>query len=530
MVGAELLHKTEMVSSAWAAYAAQPSLERFVELAVSVNSLAEYLIARRTVSLSGAAHELEQVVLPHLSEAAHPLPEAVRAAIGERVEALAAMSRRAVQAFDTAPERRAGTQKDEVGHDAALSGRSLWLLSPAPERWATLLETLAQLGLATASVATVEALGDRGAAGLVLVDMEALGPQRFEAEMARLAARPSLLGRVALGLPAEFDALRRALELGCERCLLAGTALPTLVQQILELTDREQPPPGRVLVVEDSKTAGHLIRRTLEEIDVQCELVDDPRAALAALARFNPDLVLMDMYMPGCTGVELTRMIRQHPAYLSVPVVYLSGETDVALQVDALRLGGDHFLTKPFNPVVLNAVVQSKIERYRALRRSMERDSLTGLLNHTTGKQALDAAIAECQGDGLAVAMLDIDHFKAINDRHGHPVGDQVIQSLAWLLRQRLRGQDIVCRYGGEEFLVALLGVDAARAYAIVDRIREDFARLPQLVRNGVFRATLSGGIAALPPWLTSGALIQAADEALYRAKANGRNQICLAA
>src|SRR5665647_2051783 len=117
--------------------------------------------------------------------------------------------------------------------------------------------------------------------------------------------------------------------------------------------------------------------------------------------------------MPDCTGVEATRIIRQHAEFLSTPVVYLSGDGDMALQVDALRLGGDHFLTKPFNPVFLNAVVKSKIERYRTLRRSMLHDGLTGLLNHRTVKERLATAVnaANIKNGLLAVAMIDIDYF-----------------------------------------------------------------------------------------------------------------------
>jgi diguanylate cyclase (GGDEF)-like protein len=234
------------------------------------------------------------------------------------------------------------------------------------------------------------------------------------------------------------------------------------------------------------------------------------------------------MYMPGCTGVEAARVIRQHAEFLSVPIVYLSGETDVALQVEALRLGGDHFLTKPFNPVILNAVVQSKIERYRLLRRSMFHDSLTGLLNHTSTKQRLDTVVSHAMGDRseIAVAMIDIDHFKRVNDSYGHPVGDQVIRSLAWLLRRRLRKTDIVGRYGGEEFLVGLPNTNAEQAHTVLDRIRRDFGQINHPFNETWFNTSFSSGVAAFPGILTGEGLIKAADEALYDAKRGGRNRV----
>jgi diguanylate cyclase (GGDEF)-like protein len=294
------------------------------------------------------------------------------------------------------------------------------------------------------------------------------------------------------------------------------------------LCDNDEEPAYRVLVVEDSKTASAVIQRTLSECGIESLAIARPQEVLTSLVKFQPDLVLMDMYMPGCTGVEVTRVIRQHAEFLSVPVVYLSADTNVALQVDALRLGGDHFLTKPFNPVILNAVVKSKIDRYRSLRRSMFLDSLTGLYNHISSKQRLDVAISSAVADGtpLCVAMLDIDHFKKVNDSYGHPVGDQVIRSIGWLLKQRLRKTDTVGRYGGEEFLVLLPGMHAEQARQLLDAIRVDFGQIRHSVHGHSFACTFSGGVCEWSAGLGAEALIKHADEVLYRSKHAGRNQV----
>jgi diguanylate cyclase (GGDEF)-like protein len=226
--------------------------------------------------------------------------------------------------------------------------------------------------------------------------------------------------------------------------------------------------------------------------------------------------------------VEVTRVLRQHPEFLSTPVVYLSGDTDVALQVDALRLGGDHFLTKPFNPVVLNAVIKSKIERYRALRKHMFCDSLTGLLNHTTCKQRLDALVAAAQrdGKGFCVAMVDIDHFKRVNDTWGHPAGDQVIRSMAWLLKQRLRSTDVVGRYGGEEFVVMLPGSALPEAHQLLDAIRQDFACIVHEADGQRFQCSFSAGVALWGPGESADTVLGRADAMLYQAKMGGRNRV----
>jgi diguanylate cyclase (GGDEF)-like protein len=126
----------------------------------------------------------------------------------------------------------------------------------------------------------------------------------------------------------------------------------------------------------------------------------------------------------------------------------------------------------------------------------------------------------------LTVAMLDIDHFKAINDTYGHLVGDQVIRGLAWLLKGRLRAVDLIGRYGGEEFIVALPDVAPEKAHAVIDRIRRDFAALPHAHAGGALYASFSAGIASSPLFDAAAGLTEAADTALLNAKRKGRNRI----
>ncbi|MEO1766738.1 GGDEF domain-containing protein [Thiobacter aerophilum] len=522
-----LLSRLRLVQEAWRRYRDVPSLERFVELAVGVNSFAEFLRHSQATALCHAAHELEQAVLALFDPGvAHPLPETAMTELARHLAALTAQVEAQVKAAAGRPERRQGLTSGDVPAAAPQD----WLIGHASERWCALMEQLAHFGSPLRFLRWDDDLPETGAS-LLLVDLRSLPLPEWRARLAQLRASQPGSRILCLEVRSDFEELHAALAGGADHCLLEGTPLYVLVERILELRQREEPEAGRVLIVEDSRTAGELIRRTLAENAIACEIVQDPRETLPALRRFNPDLVLMDMYMPGCTGVELSRMIRQHPQFLSVPIVYLSAETNVALQVDAMRLGGDHFLTKPFNPVFLNALVRTQIERYRAMRRTMHHDSLTGLLNHTSGKSTLEVLLANLPAEktGLSVVMLDIDHFKQVNDRYGHPVGDQVIRSLSWLLRQRLRRSDLLCRYGGEEFLIALPHTTPQQAFTIMDRIREDFARVRHPYRDSFFQTTASGGIAGFPTYETADALIQAADEALYEAKRSGRNRLVLA-
>lgn len=525
---ASLLEKNRFLNEVWARYRAAPAMEPFVELAVSINSFTEFLRSQNEAGLAHASHELEQAVLALFkADTPHPLPPELVADLDARIAALGEMVRSRVEAASGLPDRRQEPGPAPVF--VAAAGR-VWLLSRTPARWEGLAEQLGHFGMPTA-FAGWEGPLPQEPAPLLLADLRGEPLSGWQHRVRALRARYPGGQIVCLDVRSDFDELHALLSGGANACLLEGTPLHRLVERIMEFNQRQEAEAGRVLIVEDSRTAGHQIRRTLAENGIECRIVSDPRLALAALREFNPDLVLMDMHMPGCTGVELTRIIRQHPEFLSVPIVYLSGETNVALQVDAMRLGGDHFLTKPFNPVFLNAVVRTQIDRYRALRKTMYHDSLTGLLNHTSGKNTLDMLLSNLGAKAVpvSVVMMDIDHFKQVNDTYGHPVGDQVIRALAWLLRQRLRRGDMICRYGGEEFLIALPHTTPAQAHGIIDRIREDFARIRHPWQGDFFQTTASAGIAGFPRHATSEAVIQAADAALYQAKRKGRNCVCLA-
>lgn len=521
----ELLHKNRALADAWARYLDGPGFENFIEFAVSINSFTEFLIDKGIVALHHASHQLEQLVLSLFNkEVAHPLPASAQADLDERVQALARMTR-AHAAVDL--DERVRDPRLAAGNPKR-SGR-VWLVGRDSKKWAPLIAQLGYFGIVAEFSEWNQPLPeDPEAAPLILFDTNGLDSDEWYPAIQSLRGHFAMGRLIGLGVRPEFEPLMMALRGGCDTCMLDDVPVHAVVERIMDMNEHHDEEAHRVLIVEDSRTASHMIRRTLEENRVVCEIVNDPRQTLEALRRFNPDLILMDMYMPNCTGVEVTRVVRQHNEFLSIPIVYLSGETNVALQVDAMRLGGDHFLTKPFNPVFLNAIVKCKIERYRSLRRSMYHDSLTGLLNHSSGKNTLDMVLSGVAHEGgfLSVAMIDIDHFKQVNDTYGHPVGDRVICNLAWLLRQRLRRHDILCRYGGEEFLVALPQTSAEQAYGILERIRHDFSQIRHPHLDTYFFATLSGGIASYPMLLNRDTLIEAADGALYQAKRGGRNRI----
>ncbi|OUS12367.1 hypothetical protein A9Q89_05575 [Gammaproteobacteria bacterium 53_120_T64] len=285
--------------------------------------------------------------------------------------------------------------------------------------------------------------------------------------------------------------------------------------------------PYRVIVVDDEEVLAEAYASILREMGIDVEVLQDVSKLMGLVVDFQPDLILMDVNMPQCSGLEAAAVIRQNTEWLSIPIVFLSTESDIARQMEALRLGGDDFLAKPVAPSHLVAAVVSRIRRFRKLRLRMEVDSLTGLLNHGTLKSALQAEYyrAARQQSDLVFAMIDLDNFKGVNDKHGHPVGDEVIKSISRLLVQRLRRSDIVGRYGGEEFAVILPDTSLAQAIVVLNELRELFAQVRHHSAEGDFSCTFSAGVSCLPAE-DGNILVQRADAALYQAKAEGRNRI----
>lgn len=362
--------------------------------------------------------------------------------------------------------------------------------------------------------------------------------QFFREKTARLKQLASLrvtlsgaLVTVLVGGEDDFETRLRSVRFGAQAFLSAPVDAARLVDRIEMMVGEEAVLPYHVLVVDDDPEQVSATALILQEAGMITSVVTDPKSIFQVLVDYKPELILMDMYMPECNGAELAAIIRQNSNFVGIPILFLSVETDVKKQLDAIQSGADGFLTKPIDPNHLVASVRTRAARTRAMRFYMERDSLTGLLNHTNLKQRLEHEIHRSRriGTELAFAMIDIDRFKSVNDSHGHLTGDRVLKSLANLLEERLRRTDVVGRYGGEEFGVILFNTSVEQAREIMDGIRESFSRLKQHSGKAEFFVTFSGGIAGYPGVENGSALSEAADGALYNAKQAGRNRIMLA-
>jgi diguanylate cyclase (GGDEF)-like protein len=331
----------------------------------------------------------------------------------------------------------------------------------------------------------------------------------------------------------KFEARLAAARAGVDGFLARPFDIDDLKARIETLAQRLDPPPCRVLVVASDAARLDGIEGALAQAGMEALRLHKPLELIATLSRHHPDAIVIDVDTPACNGVDLARMIRQDPAFLDLPVLVLADDRDPAARRRAVAAGVDDFLAPPETRADLALAVMMRVERSRALRSLIMRDGMTGLYNHVSIKEQLlrEMARSKREGSPLALAMVDLDFFKKINDTYGHQVGDQVIRAIAHILQQRLRHGDLIGRYGGEEFAVIMPGTSAAAAGRVLDDIRALFATVRHKADETVFHATFSAGVADLDVAgdADPADLFRRADEALYEAKHAGRNRVALA-
>jgi diguanylate cyclase (GGDEF)-like protein len=293
------------------------------------------------------------------------------------------------------------------------------------------------------------------------------------------------------------------------------------------------------LVVDDSTASVRELSAALEAAGARVLSAGTVGEAFSLLMDHPIDLAVVDLELPGEKGTAVLQHLRSEGSE-RVPVVMLSLADDPLARAAAFEKGADDFLVKPVNGVDLTARV--KRLRARALRlatlevenRRLHElsitDGLTQLNNHRHFQERLRDEFRRAQryDDPLALILLDIDHFKAVNDQHGHLVGDDVLRAIAGAMREAVRETDFCARYGGEEFAVLLPKTHLAGALTVAERISIDVRRLR--VGLGQLRVTASFGVSSFPGRQvnTSEQLLKTADEAMFRSKREGRNRISL--
>jgi diguanylate cyclase (GGDEF)-like protein len=326
-----------------------------------------------------------------------------------------------------------------------------------------------------------------------------------------------------------IQARLKAVQAGGQAFITKPLDYTQLLHSIDTLTERNLQQKFRVLIVDDQKSLSDYYASILQASDFEVLAVNNPEHELMpALTDFVPDLILLDLYMPYCNGQDLAGIIRQIDNLISVPLVFLSAEASSDLQLRAMSTGADAFLTKPVSPDDLLLTVQSRIKRGRAVHDLVTKDPLSGLLNRRESIRRLDEEISRSRRNktSLSVAMLDLDHFKKINDNLGHAIGDWVIKFFSRSMQTIFRECDIIGRHGGEEFVVIFPDTESESAQLACKRLKK-YIVASEMDLPTPF--TFSGGIALLNANDTGDSILDRADIALYKAKEKGRNKVITA-
>lgn len=310
----------------------------------------------------------------------------------------------------------------------------------------------------------------------------------------------------------------------------------------------------RVLIVEDMPSQRLVLGKQVQTLGFEVATAEDGKDALALMESHPPHILLTDWVMPRLDGVQLCQLTRASDWGTLIYIIMLTAHGDADRLVEAFDAGADDYLNKPVNPrellarlragkrvVQLQAELARQAENLRLMNEQLAAanrqlfnfahiDALTGLPNrrYIVGRLEQEWAAYSRRQDPLSLILLDIDHFKQINDAHGHHTGDLVLERIADILRHEVRAADTVARFGGEEFLIITPGSPLAGARQVAERIRTTIEREASSIDGLCLNVTASFGIAgATPETKNYESLLQRADVALYQAKGDGRNRVC---
>ncbi|MCO7224653.1 diguanylate cyclase domain-containing protein [Pleionea sp. CnH1-48] len=301
-----------------------------------------------------------------------------------------------------------------------------------------------------------------------------------------------------------------------------------LMEYLDTLEQNEDPSPYRVLVMEDSKAQAKYNDKVLSGAGFEACIVIEPMEILNALSNFDPEVILMDMQMPGCSGIELTQVLRQIDKYATTPILFLSAEENVEKQQAALICGGNAFIAKPVKKEQLLFMTELYARRSRSLRPYFAKDIQTGLISSAMFKEQLsiEAERAMRQNAMMILAFIQIDNLNELNKEYGYVFGERAMQQLARLLRQRLRKTDIIGLFDEDTIGIALNPCTEKDAEAVTTYLRQSFSHSPVSFEGQQISTSISVGLSKAGADYNILHLVKRSQAALNKAQTSGGNQI----
>jgi diguanylate cyclase (GGDEF)-like protein len=443
---------------------------------------------------------------------------------------------RTLGAPDFVPEPAAERQPDSAQHPAipgsgSEAGHSVYILGDDPMMMELRLQ-LEKRGCAITAIADADEMVE--VLGALPPRLAMVGVAHTEAldriGPALRAARGSASHKVSLlvVLPDSDVALRlRALRAGVDRCIAMPADAEEVLNRALELISAEDEEPYRVLIVEDDASQALFAESILRKAGMVTHVLNEPIAVLEELDRFQPDLLLMDLNMPGCDGLELTALIREREGYVSTPIVFLSGDPDADRQFAALDAGGDDFLSKPIRPKYLVSAVTNRVRRARAAaRRSRERrqrDPATGLNERAQLLDALNERFASAGGQLAQGGVLcaELDQASSLRQRLGLTAFDELLAQIGTFIAACVEHDEMVSRFGSAGFLVLSPHRGEDGLATLAESLRAQIAR--ERFGADALPVEVSCGVCAFASGLgEAGAVLAAAERALDSARRDG--------
>ena len=289
----------------------------------------------------------------------------------------------------------------------------------------------------------------------------------------------------------------------------------------------------KILIVDDNNLNIRLLTDILKDENFTVFSADNGLPVLEMTRRIQPDVILLDIMMPGLDGFEVCKLLKSDQEVKDIPVIMVTAKTEGSDIKNALELGAFDYIKKPIDEIEVIARVQSALrlkEHQDKLKELAMKDGLTGLYNHGLLMELFEKELAKQQriNGNISFAMVDIDYFKEINDTYGHMAGNIILKELSNILINSVRKGDIVARYGGEEFSIVLPQTDKLSAFQLCDRIRKKIEYFNFNIGNETIKATVSIGLffKDSKDIITGMEIMKKADEELYKAKNNGRNRV----